>query len=157
MAEFEHIEKVSYLPIFTHNINIRKFMISCCGIPWHFRKRAEQIELLTFCHIFKSCTQDSSTVLAVMTNVIQQRKSTMPMNGHHVLLTRTMLGVTTAGPALLVQASSPANKGLRYGVSILPMHKGGKGACDRKAATFKVHMRVMKMSHTPFWGVNLPL
>ena len=53
-----------------------------CGIPWHisvaFRKRAEQSELLTFCHIFKSCTQDSSTVLAVIANVIQERKSTMP-------------------------------------------------------------------------------
>ena len=35
--------------------------------------------------------------------------------------------------------------------------QGGKGACDRKAATIKVHMRVTKMSHTPFWGVNLPL
>ena len=52
------------------------------GIPWHisvaFRKRDEQIELLTFCHIFKSCTQDSSAVLAVMANVIEQLKSTMP-------------------------------------------------------------------------------
>ena len=52
------------------------------GIPWHisvaFRKLDEQIELLTFCHIFKSCTQDSSAVLAVMANVIEQLKSTMP-------------------------------------------------------------------------------
>ena len=31
MAEFERIEKVSYLRIFTHNINKRKFMISCCA------------------------------------------------------------------------------------------------------------------------------
>ena len=30
MAEFVRIEKVSYLRIFTHNINKRKFMISCC-------------------------------------------------------------------------------------------------------------------------------
>ena len=30
MAEFERIEKVSYLRIFTHNKNKRKFMISCC-------------------------------------------------------------------------------------------------------------------------------
>ena len=52
------------------------------GIPWHisiaFRKRDEQIELLTFCHIFKSCTQDSNVVLAVMANVIEQLKSIMP-------------------------------------------------------------------------------
>ena len=31
MAEFERIEKISHLRIFTHNIKIRKFMISCCG------------------------------------------------------------------------------------------------------------------------------
>ena len=30
MAEFERIEKISHLRIFTHNIKIRKFMISCC-------------------------------------------------------------------------------------------------------------------------------
>ena len=35
--------------------------------------------------------------------------------------------------------------------------QGGKEACDRKAATIKIHMRVTKMSHTPSWGVNLPL
>ena len=33
----------------------------------------------------------------------------------------------------------------------------GKGACGRKAVTIKVRMRVSKMSHTPFWGVNLSL
>ena len=52
------------------------------GIPWHIsvalRKLDEQIEILTFCHIFKSCTQDSSVVLAVMANIIEQFKSTMP-------------------------------------------------------------------------------
>ena len=36
MAEFERIEKVSHLRIFTHNIKIRKFMISRCvkDISW---------------------------------------------------------------------------------------------------------------------------
>ena len=34
--------------------------------------------MLTFTHIFKSCSQDSCAVLAVMTNVIQQLKITMP-------------------------------------------------------------------------------
>ena len=34
MAEFERIEKVSYLRIFTHNINKRKFMISCCALSF---------------------------------------------------------------------------------------------------------------------------
>ena len=36
MAEFERVEKVSYLRIFTHNINKRKFMISCCDYIFFF-------------------------------------------------------------------------------------------------------------------------
>ena len=100
--------------------------MSTYGIPWHisvaFRKRAEQIELLTFCHIFKSCTQVSRRVLAVMANVIQQLNSTMLRMD--TVFYRQMLGVTAAGPALLAQALSPANKVLRSGVLISPMHKG---------------------------------
>ena len=107
------------------------------GIPWHisvaFRKRDEQIELLTFCHIFKSCTQDSSAVLVVMANVIEQLKSTMPR-------------MDTAGcyhcGASIVCASII---GCQQGVAIRRLDfsdaQGGKGACDPKAATIIVHMR----------------
>ena len=35
--------------------------------------------------------------------------------------------------------------------------QGDEGASDCTAATIKVHMRVTKMSHTPFWEINLPL
>ena len=52
------------------------------SIPWQisvtFRKHHEQVKLVTFCHIFNSCTQDNSVVLTVMANVAQQLKSTMP-------------------------------------------------------------------------------
>ena len=37
MAEFERIEKISHLRMFTHNINIRKFMISCCDQKARFK------------------------------------------------------------------------------------------------------------------------
>ena len=40
------------------------------GIPWHisvaFKKRDEQIELLAFCHIFKSCTQDNNKIIIII-------------------------------------------------------------------------------------------
>ena len=39
MAEFERIEKVSYLRIFTHNKNKRKFMISCCDTEDYMRTK----------------------------------------------------------------------------------------------------------------------
>ena len=37
-----------------------------------------EIQMLTFCHIFKACSQDSNAVLAVMADLIQQLKSIMP-------------------------------------------------------------------------------
>ena len=62
MAEFERIEKVSHLRIFTHNIKIRKFMISCfdpesvssrcCGFV--FKRNGFYDLLLCFCDLRKS-------------------------------------------------------------------------------------------------------
>ena len=58
-----------------------------------------------------------------MANVIKQLKSTMPRMDT-LSIDSTMLGVTTAGPALFAQALSAANKALGFGISIFPMHKG---------------------------------
>ena len=52
------------------------------GIPWHisvaFRKVDDEIQLMTFCHIFKSSLSDSSAVLAIMADVIKQLKTALP-------------------------------------------------------------------------------
>ena len=52
------------------------------GIPWHLtfatRREGGELQMLTFAHIFKSCSQDSSAVLAVMADVIRQLKIAMP-------------------------------------------------------------------------------
>ena len=52
------------------------------GIPWHLtvttRREGEELQMLTFAHIFKSCSQDSCAVLAVMADVIWQLKIAMP-------------------------------------------------------------------------------
>ena len=52
------------------------------GIPWNisvaFRKVRDQLQMLTFAHIFQTCSQDSCAVLAVMADVIKQLKTTMP-------------------------------------------------------------------------------
>ena len=89
------------------------------GIPWHisvaFRKRDGQIQLLKFCRIFKSCTQDSSTVLAVMANVIELLKSTMPR------MDTVFYRQDTVGPGLVAQTSLVV---LRSSVPIFPLHKG---------------------------------
>ena len=50
---------------------------------------------------------------------------------------KTMLGVTTAGPALLGQASLAADKVLRSNVSIFPMHKGVRERVTTKRRPLK--------------------
>lgn len=97
------------------------------GIPSHicvaFRKCNEQIQLLTFCHILKSCTQDRSTVLVLMANVIKQLKSTMPPVDS-MFYQQDNAGCYRCRPALFAQSSTAANKVLRYGILIFPMEKG---------------------------------
>ena len=50
-----------------------------CGIPWHisvaFRKISDQFQMLTFAHIFQTCSQESCAVLIVMVDVIKQLKT----------------------------------------------------------------------------------
>lgn len=53
------------------------------GIPWHItvaitRDSDGKMQMLTFVHIFKSCTQDSSSVLAVIEDVFKQMKAVTP-------------------------------------------------------------------------------
>ena len=50
------------------------------GIPWHVTvaiRKSPDLEMMTFVHIFPACSQDSCTVLAVMSDVIQQLKTAM--------------------------------------------------------------------------------
>ena len=47
-----------------------------CGIPWHItmatrRSSAGQLVPMTFVHIFRSCSQDNSTVLAIIGDALR--------------------------------------------------------------------------------------
>ncbi len=52
------------------------------GISWHIAvamtKREDCLKLLTFVHVFESCTQDSPAVLAIIDDVVNQLKSERP-------------------------------------------------------------------------------
>jgi hypothetical protein len=52
------------------------------GISWHIAvamtKREGKLEMLTFVHVFKSCTQDSYSVMAIIDDVIGQLKTERP-------------------------------------------------------------------------------
>ena len=52
--------------------------------------------MLLFAHIFHSTLQDSSAVVAVMSDVISQLKIIMPELSRQFIIVKTMLGVITA-------------------------------------------------------------
>ena len=53
------------------------------GLPWHItvatRKGNDgKIEMMTFVHLFETCNQDSSAVLAILNDVFRRLKDVMP-------------------------------------------------------------------------------
>jgi len=116
------------------------------GISWHVTvatRRGEdgKLQMLTFVHVFKACKQDSFTVLAVMADVIEQLKIIMPQL-RSVFYRQDNAGCYHGAATILCAHVL----GQRHGVTIKRLDfsdpQGGKGACDRKAATIKSHMRI---------------
>ena len=53
------------------------------GLPWHITvavrwRSDQQLELMSFVHLFKACSQDSNTVLGIMADVLKKLKIGMP-------------------------------------------------------------------------------
>jgi len=116
------------------------------GLPWHITvaiRRAEnqELQMMTFVHVFKSCTQDSCAVLAIMKDVIGKLKSQLPQL-ESVFYRQDNAGCYHCGATIVGACIT----GECHGVSVKRMDfsdpQGGKGACDRKAATIKSHMRI---------------
>jgi len=115
------------------------------GIPLHVtvatRREGEEIKMLTFVHIFQACSQDSCAVLAVMADALQQLKITIPQL-EFVYYREDNAGCYHCGATIV----SARVIGEQYGVTIKRLDfsdpQGGKGPCDRKAATIKSHMRI---------------
>ena len=116
------------------------------GIPWHLtvamRKNDKaETEMLTFVHCFESCNQDSFTVLAVIDDVFNQLKSIMP-EINSVYLRQDNAGCYHSASTLLSVCKVAEKNGIKLERVDFSDPQGGKGSCDRKAATIKSHMRV---------------
>ena len=114
------------------------------GISWHIttamRKFEGQPEMLTFVHVFQSSNQDSVTVLAIIDDILKQRKTTMP-DANHVHFRQDNAGCYHSASTLLAiqQVANKYELNIRLDFSD---PQGSKGSCDRKAATLKNHMRM---------------
>ena len=117
------------------------------GLSWHItvatRKimPSQQLQMMTFVHVFQSCSQDSRAVLAIMDDVIAKLKAVMPS------LETVFYRQDNAGCYRSAATITGAPKiGHCHGVTIKRLDfsdpQGGKGSCDRKAANIKAHMRV---------------
>ena len=114
------------------------------GIPWHItvttrRGREEcSLELLTFAHVFKASSQDSCPV---MSDVAAQLNEVMP-GLQSVYYRQDNAGCYHCGTTVTCAQAA----GKAHGVFVRRLDfsdpQGGKGACDRKAASIKSHMLI---------------
>lgn len=116
------------------------------GMSWHItvatrREENKDLQMMTFVHVFQTCNQDSCAVLSIMKDVIGKLKSLLPRL-KSVFYRQDNAGCYHCG-ATIVGASFASRC---HGVSVKRLDfsdpQGGKGPCDRKAASLKSHMRV---------------
>ncbi len=96
------------------------------GLSWHIsvamtKSSEEPLQMLTLVHLFQKSNQDSLYVLAIIDDVIEKLKNVMPG------LKSVNFRQDNAGCfSVRMDFSDP---------------QGGKGPCDRKAASIKNHLR----------------
>ena len=116
------------------------------GIPWHvtvaMRKGSDgNCEMLTLCHVFKSCSQDSCAVLSVMSDTLKNLRVVMPQL-QSVYYWQDNAGCYHCGNTIALVPMV----GQLHGMTVKRIYfcdpQGGKGACDRKSAAIKSHRKV---------------
>ena len=116
------------------------------GISWHIsvatrRGEGENFELMTFVHVLESCSQDYCAVIAIMADVIKQLKKAMPQLST-LYYRQDNACCYHNGPTILSAKTLGQDEGVRIKRLDFSDPQGGKGSCDRKAATIKSHMRL---------------
>lgn len=113
---------------------------------WHIavamrRGAGGEMEMMTFVHLFESCNQDSCAVLAILNDVFGQLKGVMPQL-KSVYLRQDNAGCYHCALTLVTARQVAELNDLCLFRMDFSDPQGGKGSCDRKAATIKSHMAV---------------
>lgn len=114
------------------------------GLSWHLtvaiRKKEEEIETQAFVHVVEQCSQDSPCVVILMEHVLTTLKKENP-DIKYAFYRQDNAGCYHAANTIL--ACKDISK--RAGVCVQRIDfsdpQGGKGPCDRFAATLKNHVR----------------
>ena len=116
------------------------------GISWHItvairKTEDDKMQMLTFVHVFEKCTQESDTVLAIVDDVFSQLKSVAP-EIKTVFLRQDNAGCYHSTSMLLSVQQLATKNNIHLSRVDYSDPQGGKGSCDRKAATIKSHIKV---------------
>ena len=114
------------------------------GISWHIsvaaRKKQGKLQSQSFVHVVENCNQDSFAVVRIIEHILSTLKR------EHPELTSAYLRQDNAGcyhSSVMLTACS--NMAIKTGIAVRRVDfsdpQGGKGPCDRKAATIKAHVR----------------
>jgi len=110
--------------------------------------------MLTFTTNFKSCSRDSCTALAIMTDVIWQPKIAMP-GLKTVCYRQDNAGCYHCGTTLVCSAALGHEKGVKIRCLDFSDSQKGKAACDWKAATITIQYNTKQiLLSTPHGGFS---
>lgn len=115
------------------------------GISWHiavvFRRMNGELQSQAFIHIIQSCSQESIAVVFMMQHVLNILKSQHPEVAT-AYFRQDNAGCYHYANTLLACPSIKKSTGIKVACLDFSDPQGGKGPCDRLAATCKSHIRV---------------
>ena len=114
------------------------------GISWHItvaiRKKESELETQAFVHVVEKCIQDSPCVVQLMEHVLSTLKREPP-EIKSAFYRQDNAGCYHAANTILVRKDISQRSGIFIQQLDFSDPQGGKGACDRFAATMKNHVR----------------
>ena len=115
------------------------------GISWHiavaYRRLGGELQSQAFVHIIESCSQDSSAVVVMMQHVLQTLKSQQPEIAT-AFFRQDNAGCYHCTNTILACPAIEQSTGVKVAGLDFSDPQGGKGPCDRLAATCKSHIRI---------------
>lgn len=131
------------------------------GLSWHITEcvlvdntTQADYHSLTYVHIFDQCSQDNQTVLSILQHILQHLSSTYPH------LKRAHRRSDNAGcyhaAGTLAACETLSETGIQIARLDFSAPQNGKGACDRRAAVLKSHVkRYLNEGHDVTTGAQL--
>lgn len=112
------------------------------GLPWHItvaiRRSGDCVnfESQTLVHVFQSCAQDSATVSSIMRDCLVSLKNTIP-DLQRAYYKQDNAGCYHSGSSIVSAKLAGDAAGVTVVRNDFSDPQGGKGECDRQAATIK--------------------